>query len=135
MNCLHHFIEHSRLAVTYCEHCGEHRALLASPPAKVAKEPRLPRARRPQQPTLPFGMPVAVGNGGSMFDAPTMPGQIDREFGVPVDPVAEAAIIAEMAKRGMGGRRVPEGDPPNTYRPGESETIGRAAGVIGEERR
>lgn len=140
MTCLHHFVEHARLALLYCEHCGEPRSLEAKPVVRDAKPPRRPRAAKAApgaddpQPQLPFDVPIAINaDGKSMFEPQGEPtaediAELERRF-FGANPQAQAEIIAAMAARGLGGKRVPEGDPPNTYRPGEGETIGRGAGI------
>jgi hypothetical protein len=140
MTCLHAFEPHPVMAVLFCSRCGESKSLEQK---RVPDEG--PAARRkftsrknaqPQQATLPFGEPIAINEGGrSMFDSPEPPGPADMAtlerafFGK--DAISQAAILEELASARRGGRPVPQGDPPNTYRPGTGETLGRAAGADG----
>jgi hypothetical protein len=131
------------MAVVYCKNCGESKSLEPKAAPRAATEDAAPKPHRrkresaPAEPTLPFGMPVAIGEGGrSMFEPEGPPSaadlaQLERDFfGAGTSPARQAEIIAEMAARTkMGGRPVHEGDPPGTYRPGTGETLGRSAGV------
>jgi hypothetical protein len=136
MTCLHHFVAHARLPMVYCENCGEHRSLEVKAPAapRVVREPKARRPKEPSQMTMPFGMPHAIGQAGSMFDQPREPSaadmaELERSF-FGAKPEDQADILEAMAKRVNGGRRVvTDADPDGTYRPGTSETIGRGAGI------
>lgn len=104
----------------YCP-CGEGRDLAAPAAAKAPRTPRAPKVL--PSPQLPF----SFGNGRSLMDSPDAPppgiGELDRAFaGVTgANPMGEAEALAELAKT-LGVQRMPEGDPPGTYRPGETET-------------
>ena len=113
----------------YCERCGEGRDLEALPEVPRGTKPpvkRPPKPRRPAQPALPFGAGLPIGGDVSPISGdrrtPTAAEllELERLFGNGARPFSEASAIDEMAER-MGLHRVQQGDPPGTYRPGESE--------------
>jgi hypothetical protein len=128
----------------YCR-CGEmiDHGIKTKAPARAPSTPqeRPPRRVRHAPPPpghppagapldLPFGMPLTIGKDVSpirgLDDRPATIEelqQLETAFGLGggANPLSEAALIAEMAKR-RGFDPTKQGqDPPGTYRPGEGE--------------
>ncbi len=128
MSCEHRFVPFPGSArKLYCEHCGEGRDTEARAPKTASKPPRHPRTPGPGplEPILPFGVPLPIGE-RSPIEGDGTPTRaeleaLEQSFSGGASPLSQAAELARMAEA-RGLHRVPDGDPPGTYRPGTEET-------------